>query len=48
MEMKRAICGICNKFVKIVKVDEPRELGEVVFICKEHGDITAFVEFINM
>lgn len=43
--IKKPICGICNRFVKTVKADKPREPGEVIFICKQHGNITAFVEF---
>lgn len=45
--MKKPICGICRKFVRTVKVKNPREPGEVVFVCKEHGDITSYVEFID-
>lgn len=45
--MEKPICGICCKFVKTVKVENPREPGEVMFICKKHGNITAYVGFIK-
>jgi hypothetical protein len=40
----RAKCGLCHKFVKIEKVIGGQK-GEVAFICKEHGDVTEYVEF---
>ncbi len=43
--MKKAKCGLCNKYVKIESVSHPREPGEVAFICKDHGDVTGNVIF---
>lgn len=38
-------CGICNKFVKVVPVENPRAKGEINYVCKEHGVVNEYVEF---
>lgn len=43
--MKRAKCGICNKYVKVVPVENSEVEGEVKFVCKEHGIVNYYVEF---
>jgi len=45
---KRARCGECNKFVKAVPVEKPRAEGEINYVCKEHGVVNTFVEFIEI
>ena len=45
MSKNKPKCGICNKYVKTIKVENPRGEGEVNFICKEHGVVNYYVEF---
>ena len=42
---KIAVCGICRKFVKVEKVENGEE-DEVRFVCKKHGDVTSYIEWI--
>lgn len=37
-------CGICNRFVKAIPVENPRVKGEVDYICKEHGVINNYIK----
>lgn len=40
----RAKCGICNKLVRAIPVEQPRVKGEVNYICKEHGIVNSYVK----
>lgn len=45
LTQRKAKCGICQKYVKVVPVEKPRAEGEVEFICKEHGVVNQYIEF---
>lgn len=41
----RPICGICRRFAKTELID--KDTQRVIFVCKVHGEITPYVEFLK-